>query len=209
MSLARIFVVTAFTFVLLGGASSKSMAQDTARLFGPDSTPRRRIVCLNFQTGLSTSSASCDLFYGLLGINQDFDWLQGSGSASSRSVIKDMGAYSWVRLPDIPVVPPLAKLQPGEQRHVYIDVSGADGAPGAPGLNADGTGTPRPSTPSSTPKRDGRPSIDPMFLKAVVGHMYVAHVVTDVSDFYAVFRVDDLAEKSCAISWKIVSSPKE
>src|SRR5262245_34876143 len=118
MSFARMFVVTAFTFVLLGGSSVKSMAQDTARLFAPDNTPRRRSVCLNFQSGLSTSSASCDLFYGLLGINQDFDWLQGSGSASSRSVIKDLGAYSWEKMPRVPIVPPLPKLQPGEQRHV-------------------------------------------------------------------------------------------
>ena len=202
---ARLFVMTAFSLVLLGGEAAKSSAQDNARLFAPDNTPRRRSVCLNFQTGLSTSSASCDLFYGLLGINQNFDWLQSH--PSSRSVIKDLGAYSWETIPQVPVVPALPKLQPGEQRQVTIDVSGADGADGAPGLNGDGTRNPPPAR--SKPKHDGIPKIDPMFLKAVVGHMYVAHVVTEGSDFYALFRVDDLAEGSCAISWKVVASPKE
>jgi hypothetical protein len=145
------------------------------------------------------------LFYGLLGINQNFDWLQSH--PSSRSVIRDLGTYSWKTMPQVPVVPALPKLQPGEVRHVSIDVSGADGADGAPGLNGDGTRNPPPAR--SKPKHDGIPKIDPMFLKAVVGHMYVAHVVTDVSDFYALFRVDDLGEKSCAISWKVVRSPKE
>ena len=208
---ARMFVMTAFTLVLLGGEPAKSVAQDTVRLFAPDNTPRRATVCLNFQTGLSTSSAKCDLLYGLLGINEDFDWLQSQ--PSSRSVMRDLGTYSWETMPRVPVVPSLPKLQPGEQRRISIDVSGADGAdgaPGAPGLNADGTRNPPPPLASpSKPKHDGVPKIDPMFLKAVVGHMYVAHVVTEVSDFYALFRVDDLAERSCAISWKVVPSPKE
>jgi hypothetical protein len=46
--------------------------------------------------------------------------------------------------------------------------------------------------------------------KVVVGHLYVVHIKNEVSDFYAMFRVDSLQPSDhCTISWKVVSSPEQ
>ncbi|MFZ0751948.1 MAG: hypothetical protein WAM70_21490, partial [Pyrinomonadaceae bacterium] len=69
---------------------------------------------------------------------------------------------------------------------------------------------PRPDSSSAPrgPKRDGKPKIDPMFLRAVVGHIYVIHVVDDTRDFYALFRVEALSKgDGCTISWRIIPAP--
>jgi len=214
---------------ILFGLTPQVCAQYAGTLYSPQKyRNEKRDFCLNFQTGLSSSMREpCDLRYGLLGINDDFDWLQVSAARESRSVIRDLGSRSWTEEFKVPVVAALPKLQPGEQRHVSIDVSGADGAdgapgePGAPGFVAVGVESrnTRPArepgrtvwrtAPSAQPKRDGKPKIDPMFVKAVVGHMYVAHLVDEVSDYYALFRVDALEQGSCTISWKLIPAPKQ
>jgi hypothetical protein len=172
-------------------------------------------------------NAACDLRYGLLGINSDFDWLQGSSGQGARGVIKDLGSNTWTDDFKIPVVAALPMLKPGEQRQISIDVSGADGAngaAGATGVNADDDSrrpelspiaipqertlpTPNPALQSSS-RHDGKPKIDPFFVKAIVGHMYVAHVVDDVSDYYALFRVEALEDQTCSISWKLIPTPQ-
>lgn len=94
--------------------------------------------CLNFQTRVM---GSCDLRYGSLYVSEDHDWFESSGALGNRSVIKDLGLKSWDESFNIPVVEPLRKLKPGEQRVITVDASGADGAPGAPGrpgADADG-----------------------------------------------------------------------
>ena len=70
---------------------------------------------------------------------------------------------------------------------------------------------PRPQSSAAPrrPKRDGQPKIDPMFVRAVVGHIYVIHVVDDVRDFYALFRVENLQKADqCTISWKLIAPPQ-
>ena len=48
-----------------------------------------------------------------------------------------------------------------------------------------------------------------MFVRAVLGHIYVIHVVDDVRDFYALFRVENLQKgDQCTISWKLIAPPK-
>ena len=66
----------------------------------------------------------------------ELDWFQSSTAQGNRSVIKDLGEHDWSTWFEVPVVEPLAKLKPGEQRQVTVDTSGADGAPGAAGLLA-------------------------------------------------------------------------
>jgi len=52
------------------------------------------------------------------------------------------------------------------------------------------------------------PRIDPVFAKAVVGHIYAVHVVDGGEDFYVLFRVESLARgDNCKISWKRVPAP--
>lgn len=165
-----------------------------------------------------------DLGYGFLYAGEEFDWLQSSSAHGHRSVIRDLGKNDWTDNFTVPEVEPLAKLKPGEQRRIGVDTSGADGADGLPGArgedgpDADGVVRSKPthdpslpvvpSRPPSRPKHDGKPKIDPLFVKAIPGHMYVIHVVDDVNDFYALFRVEALETgDNCTISWKRITAP--
>ena len=154
---------------------------------------------------------SWDIAYGNLQAGEDFDWFETSSSQGRRSVVRDLGEYAWTDTFPIPVVEPLAKLKTGERREIVIDTSGADGKDGAPGADGDGVVRPRPQSSAAPqrPKHDGKAKIDPMFVRAVVGHIYVIHVVDDVRDFYALFRVDSLQKgDQCTISWKLIAPPQ-
>ena len=212
--------------IVLSGLSN-SFAQNSGTLFSPDKRSEKRKVCLNFKTGLSDFNKDpCHLGYGLLGINGDFDWFQSLATREDRSVIRDLGIYFWTDVFAVPVIDPLPKLKPGKLRNISIDVSGADGADGKPGERGHPGGFSAVPTETSAnksarepggaspeivpplrPKNDGKPKVDPFFTKAIVGHMYVIHVVDETSDFYALFRVDALNESACDISWKLIPAP--
>jgi hypothetical protein len=197
----------------------------------------QRKSCINFKVASSgLLSAPCDLRYGSLYVNDDLDWFQSSTAAGDRSVIRDLGEHDWSTWFEVPAVEPIAKLKPGEQRNITVDVSGADGADGAPGepgrsgasiqsepstsslLRIHGGPVPgdisstvftpeRPAKPSR-PKRDGKPKVDPLFAKAIVGHVYVIHVVDDSRDFYALIRVEALEKgDNCTVSWRLIPEP--
>jgi hypothetical protein len=190
----------------------------------------QRKSCINFKVALTgLLRVPCDLQYGSLYAGDELDWFQSSTTEGARSVIKDLGDFDWSADFSVPVVEPLAKLKPGERRQVTIDTSGADGADGAPGApgatakqgaDADGVVRPQPISVTevarpvpvtpSRPKRDGKPKIDPLFVKAVIGHVYVIHVVDDSRDFYALFRVDALERgDQCTVSWKLIPEPSQ
>ena len=230
MKSGKSLLIMTAAILFLGLVPSNLKAQYSATLYSPYKHPNEsRTLCLNFQTGLRPSAReSCGLQYGLLGINNDFDWLQTGMGQGVRTVIKDLGKYDWNDRVDVPAIAALPKLQPGEKRTVNIDVSGADGANGAHGANASrvdpGSGviqakeiqldsrTPRPvlfEPAPPRPKQDGKPKVDPAFVKAVVGHMYVVHVVDEVSDYYALFRVDALENGACTVSWKLIPPPQK
>lgn len=230
----RSISMSAFAFLCL--VPTNLMAQYVGTLYSPYKYPNQKLEhCLNFQTGLNTSKfGPCDLRYGFLGINNDFDWLQSSMGQEVRTVIKDLGPRSWTDSFDVPVVAPLPKLKPGEVRSVTIDASGADGTTGSAGARgSSGGSTPRvdpgsgvieakeimldsrESSPTvfapapPTPPRQNKPKVDPAFTKAIMGHMYVVHVVDEVSDYYALFRVDALGDGTCTISWKLIPAPQK
>jgi len=169
----------------------------------------KRDFCLNFKTGVSAKHADpCDLRYGMLYAGDEWDWLQSSAHQGSRSVIKDLGPRSWDVAFSVPFVLPLPKLLPGERRKVSIDTSGADGADGMPGADADGVI--RQPIPTNKNKRDGKPKVDPLYVKAIVGHMYVIRVIDNNKDFYALFRVEAVKRGDhCLISWRLVDAPPE
>ena len=196
----RILAVALAVFILAMTSSAVS-AQKSGTLYSPMKYRNElRSFCLNFKSGLSPSLAEpCDLRYGLLAINNDFDWLQISTSRESRGVIKDLGAYSWNDQFEVPALTPLARLGPGQPRDVSIDVFGGDGA-GGPVLSP---------IVASRKRLDGKPKIDPAFVKAIAGHIYAVRVVDEKSDYYALFRIDSLGDGTCNISWRLVSSPKE
>jgi hypothetical protein len=212
-----------FGIVALGSAAI-SYGQNPVTLYSINKhrgEQEQRVFCMNFRSGaMGYSGRTCDLRYGSLYVGDDLDWFQSSAAFGNRSVIKDLGKLTWDEEFTIPVVQPLPKLKPGEQRHVSIDASGADGVEGRPGEDGrDGIGGDMrmaPIGPTSTDKmpaparrkHDGKPRVDPMFVKAVLGHMYVIRVVNDVDDFYVAFRVEEVERGSkCTISWRIVPDP--
>ena len=220
---------SAITFLCLG--ATNLMAQYTGTLYSPYKYPnQKRELCLNFQTGFDTAKfGPCDVRYGFLGINNDFDWLQVSMGQKDRTVIRDIGEHNWNDRFEVQAMAALPKLQPGEQRTVNISADGADGATGAHGASDAARSDPgsgvihaneiqldsrnqRPviwAPAAPRPKQDGKPKVDRAFVKAVVGHMYVVHVVDEVSDYYAMFRVDALENGACTVSWKLIPPPQK
>jgi hypothetical protein len=183
----------------------------------------------DFQRGARPASSwgRWDLGYGFLYAGNDFDWLQSSSARGHRSVIRDLGQHDWTDNFAVPEVALLAKLKPGEQRQINVATSGdgADAA-GRPKLSADDVfsrvlperhndgpieDVPQPSketAPAARPKRDGRTKTPSLSVKAIVGHVYVIHVVDDLNDFYALFRVEALERgDNCTISWKRITAP--
>jgi hypothetical protein len=214
-------------------AQSGSTILYSANKYGKEEfqTPRL-IYCLDFMKGPSDKrSDPCDLRYGSLYVGDDWDWFQSSGHRDSRSLIKDLGPLSWNLKIKVPVITPLPKLLAGQQRTITVDASGADGADGAPGApgkpgtdadapHIDEQAFPRPSasptanssnpTSNTNKKHDGVPKVDPMFVKAILGHMYAIRVVDDKNDFYALFRVDEIKRGDfVVVSWKIAEAPAE
>ena len=54
------------------------------------------------------------------------------------------------------------------------------------------------------------PKVDPVYVKAVVGHVSVIHVVEGGDDFYALVRVESLVRgDNCTITWKRVPPPPQ
>ena len=169
-----------------------------------------RVFCFDFRPN-QPLKGPCYFRYGSLYVGEDHDWFESSGVGGNRSVIKDLGEKDWTDHFTVPVVEPLRELQPGEQRVVTIDASGADGADGVDGVNADGSqnvASNRREDRPAKPKHDGKPRVDPIFVKAVVGHMYVMHVVNETDDYYVLFRVEKIERgSSCTISWKHIPAP--
>lgn len=201
-------LVAAITFVVLVGILIPVSAQEAATLYSPLQYHNHNQAYFDFHKGeVPQRGAPWDLAYGLLRAGDDFDWFQSAGAGDNRSLIRDLGELKWSDVFTVPVIEPLPKLKPGEQRTITVDSSGADGADGAPGADGDGVVRAQP-TRNSGPKHDGKPRVDPIFVKAIVGHLYAIHVVHEASDFYALFRVDALTRgDNCTISWRLVPAP--
>ena len=209
---------------------SNGVEQGTATLYSANKYPKeRRDFCFNFESGPSQArSGSCDLRYGYLYVGDELDWFESSAAQNDRSVIRDLGSHRWLDDFEVRRIEPLPRLKPGEQRSFTVDASGADGADGAPGAPggrgeqgavADGvvqaertqmldTEPPTQPTAPSRPKRDGRPKVSSLWVKAIAGHMYVIHVVNETRDFYALFHVEDVKRgDNCTISWRLMPTP--
>lgn len=88
---------------------------------------------INFQTGNTTSITATygrwDLGYGMLRVNDDFDWFQVSGNQETRTAIRDLGALGWNDSFKVPVVEPFPLLKEGEQRVIVVNADGRDAKP--------------------------------------------------------------------------------
>jgi hypothetical protein len=235
MKTTRLFFLIGVAFATLGSQTviAQQKTQPTITLYSPlkhQGDQSRSYFDFQNQT-VAPRGGRWDVGYGAMYITGQFDWFQGSSAPDNRSVIRDLGKHAWSDNPKVPLIKPLAKLQPGQRRQIRLELSGArrtDGAPGVPGDASDpgiddrrrdltsGRQSSRPlrdfgevvgpSPYTTSLRRDaGKPKIDPLFVKAIAGHMYVIHVVDDSRDFYALFRVEALQRgDSCTVSWRLI-----
>ena len=138
----------------------------------------------NFKTGrnILPKSTDWDLGYGFLNIS-DEDWFMvGTISRDKRSVMKELGKYDWTDSFNIPVLQPLPELKEGQNRTIGVDAS------------------------ADTHKPWAQDTSD--FAKAKVGYMYLVHVKDTQSDFYVLFRVEEMVQREhCTISWARLPEP--
>lgn len=141
-------------------------------------------AAFSFERAGAGSINDWDLLYGSLTVGEDLDWFSASVANDSRSLIRDLGALNWSDGYRVPVITPLPELQPGKMRNITVDSSADTGKRWA--------------------EKNG------IFVKAVAGHMYAMHVKDSDSDFYVLFRVENIERgNNCTISWQIVPSPEE
>jgi hypothetical protein len=141
--------------------------------------------CFNFQQGARKTSVNKEwhLGYGFANIGGE-DFIQVRANTDERSVLKDLGSFAWSDSFEIPVLKPLPELEKGARRVARIDTSAG--------------------------KLKEWEETNGVFAKAVIGHMYLAHIKTENTDFYALFRIEGLEQgEQCTISWKLVPSPEE
>jgi len=181
----------------------------------------------DFTIGEYRAFGRWDFSFGLLSNGHD-DWFQVRVGDEERSVIKDLGQLGWNDKFNIPIVPPLPALKPGERRKITINTSsqnnsregGSRGLPseirGAPSARDQDIGVPSRepdagptfppplgSIPQLGPKNSKKSKSDPVVAKTVLGHMYVIHILDAQSDFYVLVHVDGLVPgDNCTISWR-------
>jgi len=122
------------------------------------------------------------LLYGNMNLNGDRDWFTVTLVTDDRSRIRDLGELGW-----------------------YDDIK-ISILPACPEEDKSCTAVRFPSASSGKTVTDVNENV----AKAVVGHMYLVRTKDRASDFYTLFRVEELKpSESCTISWKIVASPEE
>jgi len=165
---------------------------------------RRRKSCFDLVRFEQGCEGPQPLGYGnRIGNNLDIFATDGGGRDSQTRMI-DLGKYTWTDHFSIPEVEPWSQLKPGEQRHININVSGADGKPGR---NADGSypSTPRPKEGNanaplsrqvtSTIMMSGKSVRGDGYIplnEVKLGHMYLVRVVNTRNDHYVLIRVEEV-----------------
>ena len=141
-------------------------------------------ACLSFKSGRNKlpNSTDWDLGYGFLNMS-DEDWFMvGTIDRDKRSVMKELGKYDWSDSFNVPVLQPLPELKEGQTRTIGVDSSGDTHKPWAQSTSD--------------------------FAKAKVGYMYLVHVKDAQSDFYVLFRVEEMVQRErCTITWARIPDP--
>ena len=174
------------------------------KVIGTDAESRRK-SCFDLIL-LELGCRRQPLGYGArIGNNWDIFQTEGGGR-DSRTRMIELGKYNWTDKFNIPEVEPWSELKPGEQRHIMINVSGADGADGR---NADGSypkvkkpkqnvayaDSPLTHQVTSTITMSGKSVRGDGFtplIEVKLGYMYLVHVVNTRADHYVLIRVEEL-----------------
>ncbi len=185
MKLKQFYILLVVFICVVTIAGQSNTSSQTATLHSPlannhDSSR----AFFDFERGERGTRKKHNLFYGGMRIGEDYDWFSASQATDNRSLIRDLGELKWNDAYEVSVIEPLPKLEEGKTRSFTVDSSGDTGKAWA--------------------KSNG------IFVKAVVGHLYVMHVKDSDSDFYVLFRVESIERgESCTISWKLIALPEK
>lgn len=177
--------------VLLAASVRSASAQQFVTLHAPrqENKHDQSKAWFNFQYGVMgkvdkrITGNTWDLGYGFLSIGNE-DWFQLSHAQDDRSVIKDLGEHNWPDSFDIPALVPLPTLEKGQTRNFTVDASA--------------------STHETWKQSNG------IFAKAVVGHIYLVRIKRNETDYYALFRLEEIEQRvKCTVSWKLIPPPVE
>ena len=168
--------------------STNSTVPQTFTLYPPRDKSSGRYdetrACFSFKMGRTKlpGSLDWDLGYGFLQMSNE-DWFRvGTIATDKRSVMKELGRYTWSDSFKVRAVDPLPELKEGERREVTVD-SSAD--------------THRQWAKSTS-----------QFAKAKAGYMYLVRVKDSQADFYVLFRVEEIEQGDhCTISWRRIPTP--
>jgi len=129
---------------------------------------------------VTRSTKDWDLSYAAWVMDGE-DWFGLHFGPETRSIIRDLGKFTWDDTYPIPVLEPRPLVEKGKKWEPLLVTSDPNGAW----------------------TRSGE------LVKVVLGHMYLLHVKDETADFYVIFRVDDFEQQRwCTISWRIIPTPE-
>lgn len=188
-TIARAAGVACGLLLLVAYASSAfgQAAPDVVTLYSPikykDDFSR---ASFDFQNGRFGTKAGWDLTYGAPYIGADQDWFKASTFGNDRHFIRDLGGLNWSDEIQVPVLSPRPESLGTKENPITVNASAGE-----------------------YDKWVQQAAQEGIFVKAVVGHMYVLRAKNLQSDYYVLFRVESLQRgDSCTISWRRVPSPK-
>ncbi len=187
--------------------STARPAQQTVMLYAPHDKQTGKFdldrAVFSFERGVRGDADRAvwrngwDIGYALAVLG-DEDYFQVKLNEGDRGVLKDSGALDWFDSVEVPTLEPLPALEKGQSRHIAVDSSTL--------IKGEARHAIMGSSGNNTDKEWVR--TNGIFAKAVVGHMYLAHVKDEGSDFYALFRVEELVQRErCTISWRLTAPP--
>lgn len=139
---------------------------------------------INFESGergAPSRTASYDLTYGNLAVDNDVDWFE---VRDPRSMIIDLGAKQWG---DFKETPAFFKSKKPRKPLPLSRPKVVDASAGSKEI-----------------------SPYQQFVRVQAGHMYLMKVMRERKTIYVMFRVDSLSrEDNCVLSWKRVPPPPE
>lgn len=185
MNLKQVYILLVICICAVTAAGQSKSSPQTVTLYSSIAHNHNFNRSLfDFERGERVTGQKWDLLYGNMRLGDDWDWFSASTAKDNRSLIRDLGEFNWTDAYEVPVIDPLPELKEGQNRTITVDSSADTGKAWAKGNG--------------------------IFAKAIVRHLYAMHVKDTDSDFYVLFRVENIERGvSCTISWQLVSSPEK
>jgi hypothetical protein len=189
---AKLFLCCIVAFLALRTSSNAQETDlnriqvQTAIIFSHTKQKNYEKSIFNFEYGVRGDTESpnrgkrFDIRYGGISENGHNNWIDIVHRRGAQSMIKDLGEMNWSEVYYVPVLFANPTPHTGELTHSYAGVRGVT-----------------------------KISPEEVVVKAVIGHMYVMHVQDQETDYYVMFRIEEIGPNGeCRLTWKLVPSPE-